>query len=119
MRVSVDPTKKDRTHRRGAPKGYPFASWMLAMADDVTLAPLGGAGRPRRPYGTPLRQLKARVGEEAVERAHRAAAALGVTMAEYVEALLLHDEPGLDGRPVWWSKPTRRDQEVLPLGESA
>jgi hypothetical protein len=92
---------------------------MPTMADDSTVAPVGGAGRLRHPYGTPLRQLKARVREEAVERAHRAAAALCVTTAVYIEALILHDEVGPDGRPLWWTKPSQRDQEVLPLGESA
>jgi hypothetical protein len=92
---------------------------MGGMSDDVTLAPIGGPGRPRRPRGRPLRQLKARVGDEAVHRAHSASAALGVTMAEYIEALLLHDVPGPDGRPVWWKKATPKDQEVLPLDESA
>lgn len=89
------------------------------MAEEVPLAPAGGAGRPRRPRGTPLHQLKARVSEAAVQRAHRAAAALGVTTAEYIEALLLHDEPGPNGRPVWWTKPAPTDQEELPLTRSA
>ena len=89
------------------------------MAKEVPLAPVGGAGRPRRPRGTPLRQLKARVSDEAVQRAHRAAAALGVTTAEYIEALLLQDEPGPNGRPVWWTKPAPADQEELPLTQSA
>jgi hypothetical protein len=90
---------------------------MFRMTEQV-LAPVGGAGRSRR-RGTPLRQFKARVNEEAVQRAHRAAAALGVTTAEYVEALLLHDEPGPDGRPVWWTKPVPGDQKELPLTQSA
>jgi hypothetical protein len=89
------------------------------MSDDVTVAPAGGAGRPRRPRGRPLRQLKARVGDEAVYRAHRAAAALGVTTAEYIEALLLHDEPGPDGRPTWWTKPIFESQKESPLNKSA
>lgn len=36
-------------------------------------------------------------------------------MAEYVEALLLHEELGSDGRPVWWTRPVPTDQEELPL----
>jgi hypothetical protein len=42
-----------------------------------------------------------------------------VTTAEYIEALLLHDEPGPNGRPVWWTKPAPTDQEELPLTRSA
>jgi hypothetical protein len=60
-----------------------------------------------------LRQFKVRVAPEAAARAHRAAAALGVTTAEYVEQLLLHDQLGADDRPVWWTQPVPGDQEVL------
>lgn len=107
--------KKIGELRRALPNRYRFDLLDVAMTEEVPLAPVGGAGRPRRPRGTPLHQLKARVSQEAVHRAHRAAAALGVTTAEYIEALLLHDEPGPNGRPVWWSKPVPADQEELPL----
>ena len=93
---------------------------MLLMADKVTQASVraGAAGRSRR-RGVQLVPLKARVRQAAHDRAHQAAAALGVTMAEYVEALLLHDEQGPDGRPIWWTQPAPRDQEELPLTQSA
>jgi hypothetical protein len=117
---STNSRQKIRTVGASSFSGTTLGCWMCRMAEEAPLlAPIGGAGRPRRPRGTPLRQLKARVSEEAVQCAHRAAAALGVTTAEYIEALVLHDEPGPDGRPVWWTKPAPRDREELPLTQSA
>lgn len=80
----------------------------------------GGAGRSRR-RGVRLVELKARVRPDAYAQADITSAALGVTMAEYVEALLLQDAQhrGADGRPTWWARPAPRDQEELPLSESA
>jgi hypothetical protein len=111
---SADRAQKIARFGASLQSGTTLQGWMLAMADDVALAPAGGAGRPRRPRA-PRRQLKARVCDEAVQRAHRRATALGVTMAEYVEALLLHDEPDEDGRPLWWTRPVPADQKELPL----
>lgn len=97
---------------------YHSRCYMGPMADHVFLAPAGGAGRSRR-RPAPRRQFKTRVSDDAALRAHKAAAALGITTSEYVEALLLHDEQGPDGRPVWWDKPVPGDQKELPLTQSA
>jgi hypothetical protein len=47
------------------------------------------------------------------------AAALGVSKAAIVDAMLGRQELDDRGRPVWWSEPTLRDQEELPLTQSA
>jgi hypothetical protein len=62
-----------------------------------------------------------RLSDEALAVAERAAAALGVTRDYFLDELLLQEGKSLpeSGRPDWWTKPTSRNQEVLPLGKSA
>ncbi|WP_432497835.1 toxin-antitoxin system HicB family antitoxin [Kineococcus auxinigenes] len=72
-------------------------------------------GRTRRPNGTTSVRFTMRVNEEAHEKAARAAAALGLTMAAYFEHLLRREELDESGRPLWWSQ----HQEELPLSQSA
>lgn len=59
--------------------------------------------------------LQARVNPELRDKAHRAAEALGVSMAAYVEALIEHDELDHDGRPTWWPDDADAYQGELPL----
>jgi hypothetical protein len=65
--------------------------------------------------------LKARVVPEAHAAVDARSAKLGVTMSEYLEALVLHDAQsfGPDDVPTWWTRPVPCEQEELPLSESA
>jgi hypothetical protein len=56
---------------------------------------------------------------EAWQKAETAAAALGVSRDAYLDALLMREQLDERGRPVWWTDPTPRDQEELPLTKSA
>ena len=58
--------------------------------------------------------LQARVAPDTRDRAHRAAAALGVSMAAYIEQLLLRDELDDTGRPVWAEEEPLERGDVLP-----
>ena len=44
---------------------------------------------------------------------------LGISISAYVERLLEREELDALGRPVWWDEPCARDQEELPLPQSA
>jgi hypothetical protein len=59
--------------------------------------------------------LPVRVKRENKAKAAKAADALGISMAAYVDALLDREELGEDGRPMWWTQPVAADQEELPL----
>jgi hypothetical protein len=59
--------------------------------------------------------MKHRVIPDAAAAVDARAAALGVTNSEYIEALVLQDRIGPDGRPAWWTRPVPRDQKELPL----
>lgn len=60
--------------------------------------------------------LFARVAPEAADLADKLAERVGVSKAEFVEALLLHAGDEIDDRgvPTWWTKPVA-DQEGLDL----
>ncbi len=73
--------------------------------------------RIRRPAATAT--IYARVDPDAHAKAHAAAAALGVSVAAYVEQLLARDEVDETGRPVWWEGPPSTSQEELPLRQTA
>lgn len=75
-------------------------------------------GRSKRAPGAAA-TLYARVGPEQYEKARTAAAAVGVSVAAYLDALLAHDDLDADGRPVWWTGPAPTNQEELPLSRSA
>jgi hypothetical protein len=60
-----------------------------------------------------------RVSPDNRSKAAKAAAALGISMAAYVDALLDREELDEHDRPTWWQEPVSTDQEVLPLSESA
>lgn len=59
--------------------------------------------------------LRVRVAPENKLKAEQAAAALGISMTAYVDALLTHEQLDERGRPLWWTKPVPADQEELPL----
>jgi len=56
---------------------------------------------------------------ETLVRVYSVAEALGVSLAAYVEELILNDQLDERGRPVWWDTRVHRDQEELPLTQSA
>lgn len=76
-------------------------------------------GRRQRSGNLPKVLLQGRVEPAAREKAHRAAAALGISVTAYLEQLLLHDELDDRGRPLWWTEPLPPDQGELPLSRSA
>lgn len=67
----------------------------------------------RRTRGTSV-ALFARVRPPLHDKALRAAAAVGVSMATYVEQLIARDEVDEHGRPLWWTD-APAEQEELPL----
>jgi hypothetical protein len=73
-------------------------------------------GRQVRSGVADAQLLPVRVSPHNRAKAGRAAAALGISMAAYVDALLDREQLDDQDRPLWW---TATDQEVLPLGESA
>ena len=75
-------------------------------------------GRGKRPPGAAA-TLYARVGPSQHEKARTAAAAMGVSVAAYLDALLAHDQLDDDGRPLWWAGPLPTTEEELPLSRSA
>lgn len=80
------------------------------------------AGRTRRPNGVSVtKKSSLRLSDEALAVAERAAEALGVTRDYFLDELLLKEGASLpkSGRPSWWTKPTHKNQEVLPLDKSA
>lgn len=76
-------------------------------------------GRRPRQINAPTVLLQARVDPELRAKAHRAAAAVGVSLAAYVEQLLAHEQLDETGRPLWWAEAVPSDQEELPLSRSA
>jgi hypothetical protein len=67
--------------------------------------------------GTTL--MSARVHPEHLVKAKRAAEALGISLAAYVDELLAREELDALGRPLWWSDPIPPDQQELPLDKTA
>jgi hypothetical protein len=63
--------------------------------------------------------LGVRVSPANFAKLDRAATALGISKAALVDALLSREEVDDQGRPLHWDSPVPRDQEVLPLSESA
>jgi hypothetical protein len=59
--------------------------------------------------------LRVRVAPANKLKAEQAAAALGISMTAYVDALLTHEQLDERGRPLWWADPVPADQEELPL----
>jgi len=59
--------------------------------------------------------LQARVQPERHAKAQAAAAALGISVAAYIDQLLAHEEVDEHGRPLWWTASVSADQEELPL----
>lgn len=88
------------------PRLLAIAGNMLAVSDPTP------AGK-RRTRGTSV-ALFARVRPPLHDKAHRAAAATGVSLASYVEQLIARDEVDEHGRPLWWPR-TDPSQEELPL----
>jgi hypothetical protein len=76
-------------------------------------------GRAKRVIDRPVALVQARVATEVHVKAHQAAKALGISLAEYVEQLIAHDTVDDDGRPVWWPATALDGQEELPLQQSA
>lgn len=113
---------------------------MTSRAKEVAqMTDRAGAGRSRR-RGGQLVEMKARVTPAARSHAHAMAEPRGITMAEYVEELLLqdaeraaerlglslaeyvdalqhHSNIGAAGEqwPGWWARHTTGGQEELPL----
>jgi hypothetical protein len=77
------------------------------------------AGRQARSDVADQEPLRVRVSPENSQKVDRAAAALGISKAAYVDALLTRERLDPRGRPVWWSDPVPTDQEELPLTRSA
>lgn len=59
--------------------------------------------------------LQARVQPDRHAKAQAAAAALGISLAAYIDQLLAHEELDEQGRPLWWATSVSADQEELPL----
>ncbi len=74
-------------------------------------------GRAKRPGNAPTVVLHARVAPAVRDKAHAAAAALGISVAAYIEQLVAHEQVDERGRPMWW--PAHDTQEELTLPESA
>lgn len=64
-------------------------------------------------------QLGARVQPERKKKTERIAAALGISVNAYLDALLEHEQLDEHGRPLWWDRPVPADQEEMPLSQSA
>ncbi len=75
-------------------------------------------GRAKRPANVPTVILQARVRPAVRDKAHAAAAALGISVAAYIEQLVAHEQVDEKGRPLWWVCEDA-DQEELPLSQSA
>lgn len=58
-------------------------------------------GRAKRQVTGPTVIMQARVAPAARARAHTAAAALGISLAAYLEQLVLRDDLDEAGRPTW------------------
>ena len=67
-------------------------------------------GRRQRRKVADTVELRARVKPDNFVKAHEAAAALGISMAAYVDALLSREELDERGRPSWWTVPALTDQ---------
>ncbi|WP_380169779.1 toxin-antitoxin system HicB family antitoxin [Jannaschia sp. R86511] len=76
-------------------------------------------GRAKRTSQEPVVILQARVSPTIRAKAHEAAAALGISVAAYVEQLIAHEQLDETGRPVWWPETPHPHQEELPLSRSA
>lgn len=72
-------------------------------------------GRKHRTGVSGAVQLGARVMPEHKEKVAAIAAALGISVNAYLDALLAHEELDERGRPIWWDRPVPADQEELPL----
>jgi len=59
--------------------------------------------------------LQARVQPDRHAKAQAAAAALGISVAAYIDLLLAHEELDEDGRPLWWAGAVPSNQQELPL----
>ncbi len=75
-------------------------------------------GRGKRAPGATA-TIYARIGPPQHEKARTAAAAMGLSLAAYLDLLLAHEELDASGRPLWWDGPLCVDQEELPLSRSA
>lgn len=103
--------------RSDTPRGSWSAACMQVSARVEDMPAI--KGRHTRAANAPTVLLQARVDPKLREKAHRAAGALGISMASYMEHLLAHEELDANGRPVWWTDPAPADQEELPLSRSA
>lgn len=77
------------------------------------------SGRKHRTGVSDTVPMTGRVQAKHKEKVEQIAAALGISAAAYLDALIAHEQVGDDGRPVWWTDPTPTDQQELPLAESA
>lgn len=73
------------------------------------------AGRRVRSDVRDQEPLRVRVSPENSQKVELAAAALGISKAAYVDALLSREQLDPRGRPLWWTDPVPTDQEELPL----
>jgi len=60
-------------------------------------------------------QLGARVQPDRKQKATEVAAALGISVNAYIDALLEHEQLDAHGRPTWWNRPVPADQKEMPL----
>ena len=72
-------------------------------------------GRRHRTGVASHADLRVRVHPDQRAKAERAAFALGVSLAAYLDALLAREVVDESGRPVWWTDPVPGDQEALPV----
>lgn len=83
---------------RHAEHGYVVWAHLSAK---VCAMPAGAPGRSRRRAKTPLVEMKVRVEAPTRDRAGAAAAALGISVAHYIELLVSGDVFDEQGRPIW------------------
>ena len=73
----------------------------------------------RKGVGASTVQMNLRVSTHMRTKVQRAADALKISEAAYLDALLEREELDDQGRPLWWRDPVPGDQEELPLPQSA
>lgn len=72
-------------------------------------------GRRHRSGVSQAVALQVRVQPAQRAKAETAAAALGISVAAYIDRLLAEEVLDESGRPLWWTQPVPADQEELPL----
>ncbi|WP_143448467.1 hypothetical protein [Kineosporia sp. A_224] len=72
-------------------------------------------GRRHRSGVSQAVALQVRVQPAQRAKAETAAAALGISVAAYIDRLLAEEVLDEAGRPLWWTQPVPADQEELPL----